>query len=396
MRCTLMNEDSEVLAFEIDVRTGAVRDVEPLDGAARAPLGILVDWCRPEPLLERFVDGRCISIRRSDASDIFAATGACSAVDLAIRSGGFSLSDHYWYRTEGSSRTWCEGNYFDNAWDPSFGRAVLAKDYRALASASIFTPNATGDGSSRKAWVLGEDGPRLLKVAEVGGVEGELLTSRLLARLLNKGEFVPYEPVELAGETLTSSPLMLGPREELAMAWQVVSAAGGPKDGGSLYELLGPRLVEAYRSSLAALGVEGVERSLAQMAVTNILVLNRDVHPTNYGVIRDLDSGALRLAPHFDFDHCFGLSGSTDLAWAVRNPQLIMLLVASRFSEIDPTLDYSWYDPQALDGFENEIEDLLSTCDALPEGYAELVARLFVAQRTYLHRALGLDGSGDA
>ena len=53
--------------------------------------------------MELFVDGRCISSKRPDLADILTSTGMQSAVELAFRSGGFSLFDQYWYREKAST-----------------------------------------------------------------------------------------------------------------------------------------------------------------------------------------------------------------------------------------------------------------------------------------------------
>lgn len=387
MRYVLMNRDRAVVDFDVDILSGTVSDVRLLEGAAWAPLGILVAGNDPAPRLTRFVTRRTISFARPDISDILEATGAHNAVELAFRAGGFSLSDQFWYRAEGSSRSWREGNFFDNDWDPAFGQAVLARDYRALAHASILTPDVTCSGSSRKAWVPGETGPRLLKTAADAGTLAEVLTSRMLSRLLGHDEFVPYELVEVAGVTLTSSPAMAGAEEEVALAWQVLSAAN-LHDLDEIDDLLGSPLVEDFRAALAALGVETGEQVFAKRRLIDLLTLNRDVHSGNFGVIRNCASGEIRLAPFFDHDHCFGLAHRDNMVWAVEHAQLTMLMLAHTFSDIDATLDYSWYDPHALDGFEDEFEPLLSSCEDVPPGYARLLARLFTLQRDYVNRTL--------
>ena len=110
------------------------------------------------------------------------------------------------------------------------------------------------------------------------------------------------------------------------------------------------------------------------------------------GVIRDSETGALRVAPLFDFDWAFGLFDHDRMLWMSRHPQFASLALAHAFSDIDASWDLSWYDPHALDGFADEVERALGGCDAIPEGYAEVAAGLFDAQLTYVNRVVQQEG----
>lgn len=52
---------------------------------------------------------------------------------------------------------------------------------------------------------------------------------------------------------------------------------------------------------------------------------------------------------------------------------------------MDPSWDWSWYDPRALDGFEKRIEDAYAHNTELPPSFGALVARFFVIQRDYVN-----------
>lgn len=389
MKYVLMREEREVLEFDVDLPTEVVHDIVPLESAAWAPLGVLDHMEPSEPRLSEFISSRCISFAREDLPAILEATGARSAIELAFRSGGFSLHDPYWYRAKGSALTWEQDNFFDNDWDLSFGNAILRKDYEALGNASLATPDITCSGASRKAWLRDAQGPYLLKAPIGEGnatVTGEALTSRMLACLLPENEFMPYEIVERDGATYSSCRPMVQTGEELTSAWQVLAEVEDvPERKAQATSLLGLELLEEFGSALSRLGIEGSSQVVPKTMVVAHLAFNRDVHPKNLGVIRDR-SGAMRLAPFFDFDRMFGLSHLDRMEWACARPRIAALLMANTFSNLDPSWDYSWYDKRSLDGFEQDIERTLSACEAAPEGYAKLIADLFVAQRTYLNR----------
>lgn len=389
MRYTLMCKDREVLEFDIELPGGTVRDVRPLEGSAWAPLGMLESSDAREWRLEQFIDNRGISFARTDLPAILEATDTQTPVELAFRSGGFSLSDPYWYRAPGSDLTWAESNFFDNEWDPEFGNAILQKDYHSLEKASIITPDVTCSGASRKAWIRDENGPCLFKASvesESPTTVAETLASRMIARVLPRGEFVPYELVERDGETYSACRPIVSAGEELSMAWQALSSAGRVATGKKTStELLGLELLEELAGMLLRRGVAGAGQLVAKTELIAHLTFCRDIHPNNIGVIRTVESGALRLAPFFDFDRTFGLSHRERMKSACAHPEVMALFMANSFSNLDPSWDYSWYDPSALDGFEHEIERALMGCEAIPQGYAQLAADMFVAQRAYVN-----------
>ncbi|MBQ9006850.1 MAG: hypothetical protein IJ092_10835 [Atopobiaceae bacterium] len=402
MRYTLMNQEHEVLSFSCAPGSTRPYDVRLLDGAAWAPIEVPTDGSDPTSALGFFLWERTIVSSRADAPDILRACGAANTLELALRSGGFSLSDQYWYRAEGSSLTWADANFFDNEWDPSFGEAVLAKDYDALAHASLRTPDVTLGGFCRPAWAQTERGLRLLKAPPEGDAacvsEGdahihcEALVSRMLDRRVGEDGHVPYEPLEVNGELYSSCPLMLGRNEELVSGTRVFTWVGlnswtfdaqvTRDDFDSLMAL--------YLGTLEKLGVEDGTQGMAKLFVMSSLALDGDTHPANFGLVRDVRTLKLRQAPLYDHGRGFlNLLGQHEAL--CRSPFLISVVLGRDFSRLDPAWDYSWYDPHALDGFEDEILSTLSVIPSLPEGYAELMARLFVVQRNYVNQVTQAD-----
>ena len=112
----------------------------------------------------------------------------------------------------------------------------------------------------------------------------------------------------------------------------------------------------AYAGALERLGAEDARQAVAKQGILALLTFSRDNHVRNMGVIRDCATGALRVAPLFDFDRAFGLYEPDRMVRASRHPYLASLEVARVFSDVDASWDLSWYDPHALDGFAEEIE----------------------------------------
>ena len=392
MRYTLMNQEHEVLEFTFEPGMDVPRDVRMLEGAAWAPPEMPMDGCDPIPTLDHLLKQRAICDQREDVAQVLEATGAGSTVELALRSGGFSLSDQYWYRGEGSTLTWEGSNFFDNGWDLSFGEAILRRDYGALAHAAIQTPDVTAGGLCRKAWAQTERGLRLLKATaseDDAEVYCETLVSRMLGRMLKENEFVSYEPMTLDGEVFSTCPVMLGKNDELICGTQLFAKEG--VDVTRLDAQAGvadfDRFMNLYQRILEDNGVPGHRQAMAKLFVMSSLALDFDTHPANFGLIRDLDTLRLRQAPLFDYGGGFTYMRER-YALVCKEPLMADLILGLFFSRLDPSWDYSWYDSHSLDGFEDEVEDTLSGIASLPQGYAKLMSDLFVKQRNYVNRVV--------
>ena len=388
VRRTLMQRDREVVVFEVDPATGAARIVDVADGGLAASLGLACE--NRNRVLTTLVGRRALSTMRRDKDDVLAAFGAKSPVDLALMGHGVSLSDQFWYRAPGSSERWEDVNFFDNGWDSGFGKAILLGDYARLAACSPDAPEATTPGHAVKAWERDDGGIRLVKAAVYpDGAElvGAKLGSDLCALLFGEDRCVPLDVVERYGRPCSASPLMLDGDEELADGNRLCAIADmwespSLSRGGITAEAC-DALIDAYE----AVGVADASAHVAGRACFSCLSLLLDFNPGNFGAIRKTDSGAWRAAPVFDYDGAFGFPfNGVSIPYLCENPSLVELLCAHRFSFLKPSWDWSWYDPRALDGFEDAIMGAFAPCRSLPPTFAGLIARLFVAQRDYVNK----------
>lgn len=390
-----MCRNRELLDFEADSSTGAVDCVHVLDESclaqgADAP-SFIGSGKKPDSLVhdvQRLLRRRSLSPRRVDLPEILQATGAQNPTELALLSHGCSLSDQYWYRPRGSHERWEDVNFYDNDWDPAFGNAVLSRNWGALAQASMETPDITCGGYTRKAWVSEEGQIRLLKASPVGSVayiEGELIATKMVSRIMKPSEFTRYEKVRRFGEDFTSCNLMLGPAEEHVSA----DALLGP-EGWRLYGNAGAQsanVIRRFAQVLEERGVEGALQYAARISVVSTLALTHDQHLLNFGAIRNVETGAYRTAPVFDYGGAFGMGLSLEeMERLCAKPVLIAIIIARMFNELEPEWDYSWYDPHALDGFAEELEDALTAVDGLYADFPRIVRQAFSAQLTYVNR----------
>ena len=395
---TLMRRNQELVDFAIDPMTGdaSVIDASPegeyllssvwpvFQGPDATPVG-------RDRALSLLVRKRAISPLRADKDDVIAAFGAKSAIDLVLGGHGLSLSDQFWYRAPGGTERWEDINFFDNPWSVDFGAALLKRDYAGLASCSLDTPDVTVPGRTIKAWERNDAGTFVIKESlrcDGADLRGAKLAADLCARLFDEGCYVPLELVERYGKLCSASPLMLASNEELADGNRLRAIAGmqvepGMYDGDQLSAELLQSLVEAY----AAVGVADASAHIARAACFMCLSFIVDFHSGNFGIIRKVGTDAWRPAPIYDYENPFGFACEDSMRRIVlKNPDLVKLFCARRFSFLDSSWDWSWYDPQALEGFEHRIVEVLETCaDAISPGQAVLVANMFSAQRAYVN-----------
>jgi len=391
---TLMCRDLELLEFEADSETGAVSSIRVLDEScnlAGHKTPSFVGWGGVKGSLiddvERVLHRRCISPRRADLPEILLATGARSAAELTLRSNGCSLSDQYWYRPRGSQLRWEDVNFYDNDWDPSFGEAVLSRNWGALAKASVETPDITCNGWTRKSWIVEDGRKRLLKSSPIGGVTylyGEIVVTHMLSRFLKPSEFTPYEMVHRYGEDYVACDNMLGSAEEHISTDCLLGlerARFGDGVAGASSEVL-----NVFVRELQGIGVDSAPQIAAKIAVVSALSLCRDRHFFNYGIIRNVETGSYRASPLYDYGGSFGLGAPLESLRALcENPKFLALVVTSLFRELDSSWDYAWYDPRALEGFDEELEDELSAIDGLPATYPKIVRNAFSMQLKYVN-----------
>ena len=386
VRRTLMRRNQELVDFEIEPTTGEVRIVDlSEEGEDLLACADAVqqggDW-----LLGKLVGSRAISAMRPDLESILGAFGAKSAVDLALMGHGLSLSDQYWYRAPGSAERWEDVNFFDNEWDPAFGAAVFEEDYARLASCSPDVPDATTRGHAVKTWERSGDGILLVKVSErYDGAElkGIKLASDMCAMLFAEGCYVPVSIVERCGRLCSATPLMLAHDEELVDGDWISMMTGILAKGGGR---ISPELCDVRISAYEAMGIKDASAHVARMACCSCLSLLADFHAGNFGAIRKVGSDVWRPAPIFDYDGSFGFPfAEGQISAFCEKPFLAELLCMHHFSYLRSSWDWSWYDPRALDGFEDCIVEAYASNGSLPSGFSELVVRLFTIQREYVN-----------
>lgn len=294
-RKLIMCGDHPVLAFEYDPESGrACSSGEVLDHD-RLPLEFTTHG--KSALYARRIDewwrSRAIPSTRDGIRRVLESLGAASTDELLDRTYGLSLSDQYWVRREDDPAEWKDVNFFDNSFDEALGE-ILLTSYSSSHDISLNVPDVSTGGDLPKRWTIDRAaGRRLLVKSGRTGQEpmNEVIASRLCMRL-----GVPAVRYSLArnGNRLVSTCAdMLSNHEELVSAWQVLQSVKAVNGLNSHDQWI-----------RAAVGFGADERAVRDATddwlVVDYLMRNTDRHYNNFGLIRNIETLAVRPAPIYD------------------------------------------------------------------------------------------------
>lgn len=381
----LMYEDDEVLSFSVDFKNRKIKVLKKLEHFDKAPLNVKNEETNIDSALLTFFNVRAIAPQRHDYQDILNATGCKNYFELSFKGHGLSLANHYWYKKEGENLKFADINFLTNKWDDSFARAVLKGDYEALKTCDLNVPDIVTPGWGVKGWIY-DNGPKLYKL----GIQkdhyeeniGEVLASKLIQRLLNDGEVVKYELVKINDKYASVSPLMIDIDEELIPLSDVLSS--------SLLNLFHSKqndknALKLFFEQVKELKIPGVYDFFVKQHSLRTLCFISDLHCYNVSVIRNLKTGEMRMAPLYDLAGAFGSSrsGRETISNFSKGTYLVVYYL---FSGLDPDWDYSWYDPNKLIGFEEEIRDMLSKSSFYTPELIERIISVYHQQIEYLNK----------
>lgn len=375
MRFTLMNKDVPVLDFVYDENQHAVLSVCAEHDLTRAPLAVwnervarFATWDTLASLVGRWWSRRSIPQSRINLKTARRLAGFDDPVQLTAATCGFSLSDQYWARPEGSNLTWRQSNFFTNRFDVGLGR-ILAGIQEIPGETSPVSPSATVDGNLPKMWRVGDNGVRELLKAGSGPLRqepfNEVVATRLYERVLTPGDYVSYRREAHGAGQYSVCPCFVDENCEFVSARDVYWSLPGNDSSPTL-----PALVAAAE----ALGVPHMRNRLNELLACDYVLGNADRHLGNFGALRKAEGGPfVACAPVFD-------SGLSLLCLNGDQNQSALNILANPFlpqqsQQLALVSDLSWLDPKALDGFADEAANELAAC---PSRYmdAERIAYL--------------------
>lgn len=381
----LMNKDDEVLSFLVDYKKSSVHILEKLECFDKAPYRVFHQKDELDIALLHFFRGRTINENRSDFDNILNATGCSSALELAFKVHALSLSDHYWIKRVGENLKYEDISFFKNKWDDSFAKAVLNGDYEALKHCDLNVPDVVTSGWGVKGWI-NEDTPKLFKL----GIDketsdeciAEVLASKLAQKILKEDEVTKYELRKVGEKYASVSSVMINYDEELVPLSTVL-----PRELYFLYlaKSKDKELDKKFFEKIKASEIPDLYEFFIRLSVLRTLCFVSDIHFDNISLIKNTKTNEYRVAPIYDLGGAFG-SSRTGREMLSKPTKGLYLLVYFMFNNLDPSWDYSWYEPAKLDGFEDEIREMLSKSKSYDDELIERIVAVYQMQKEMLDK----------
>lgn len=277
-----------------------------------------------------------------------------SPFELPFKSLGLSLSDQFWLCPIQENLCWSDVNFFDNSFELG---SLEANDSMCewMNAVGLQSPDNTSEGMLSKRWICDESGHRLLlKGSGASGREAvnEVIATRLYRRLLQASEYTEYKLATWNGKAVSTCETFIHPDEEFIPAWYIKRLHKKPNNWNEYRQ---------YYETCADLGVVEAIAYVDRMLVCDSILANTDRHWFNFGILRNVETLECRPAPIYDTGNC--LWADTDLENLLRGDYRF---TAKPFypdpqRQLDLVFDGRWFRPDALEGFTDEVHDILAS-----------------------------------
>ncbi|GBF75735.1 excisionase [Paenibacillus sp. 598K] len=363
---TLMHKHKPVAEIELDPATVTISSIGRVYAQHHVPVGIPVKKGKVDrAALNEWWSGRAIPASRDGIAEALLELHLSTTQKLLDKSYGLSLSDHYWIRPSASSLKWSDINFFENAFTEDVGNVLFGKG--ASDAISLVSPDNTTDGWLKKKWAIME-GKRCLVKGGSGAVQqepyNEVIATRIMERL--GIPHVPYELIEQEDYPYSVCENFTTPQTELVTAWYIMHTRQKPNHV-SVYQ--------HYINCCEALGIPGIVEALDRMIVVDYLIANEDRHQNNFGAIRHAERLEwIGAAPIYDsgsslwFSKPLGLIGSDKRLTCKPFKQ-------NHREQIKLVTTFEWLNLSALDGIEEEINEIFQGSIFVDEARAQAIGR---------------------
>lgn len=356
MELTLMNKNKKIFDFVYDNQMHTVVKIENnyLENENYAPLGLIKNHQVDIFQLNRWWKNRQIPASRNglkqvlynsqiydqDVFDLLDAKAFC-----------LSLSDQYWVKEKNDDTKWDEIHFFEHEFSENIGK-ILFDGGETPLQLDLNTPDMTSNGNYEKRWKIINGERYLIKAGgKVFNQEpyNEIIATSLYRRILNEGEYVEYQLMNEGKRVVSLCKNFIDKNTELIPAWKVNEYLKYDENESKY---------EHYIRCLNELKVPHARMMVDKMIVCDYLIANKDRHYNNFGVIRNVETLEFEcVAPLFD-NGC--------LLWFDENDIYVgKIFLTKPFESYEKmqlglVKDFSWLDTSRLDGFVNEVRDILN------------------------------------
>jgi len=343
---TLMHKHIPVVDMTLLSDSGRIVKLYNLQAPDHLPLGVMAKDGASRKAMDDWWTGRSIPVSRSGLDDALQSIGISSPTLLLEKCYGLSLSDQYWIKPKGSDLVWENINFFHNAFSKDMSEILFGCEPDDPDHVNLMSPDNTTDGWLRKKWIIA-DGKRYLMKGGSGAFQqepyNEVIASAVMRRL--NINHVSYSLIVDRQKPYSLCENFITPDTELIPAWRVIQTQKQTNDRSLFNHLL---------ICGESLGIPGIKDTLGRMLVLDYIIANEDRHFNNFGFVRNAETlEYLGMAPVYDsgtslWYNTFRVGSRTDCKPFRKDH-------AEQIKLVD---DFSWFDVDALQGLEDEIQDI--------------------------------------
>lgn len=296
MQYILMHEDIPVCIVSY-YKENDVLDMLEIINAEHLPTALLA-YMDDEKLsslsapLTKWAVHRTIPSGRPCFDKICSEYGFCSRLHMALKTGGASLTDHYWFKKQESDATYEDINFFKQPYeDTVFIKLLTGED---IPKQLLLSPGFMTNGIMPKIWVHNPKGDYLLKAGSAPEYE-EPLNEYLAYKLIKDSCAIPVVKTSLCriNEKILCSKTESFTKDQYEFVPACDVTGREIKTEKALYDAL---LTFAAKN-----GIADYDKFLQSMLIADFLISNKDRHLGNFGFLRD--ASTLKIigpAPLFD------------------------------------------------------------------------------------------------
>lgn len=297
MLYTFMNKNYKLFDFEYDSKINAITKIINLYDKERLPENLYS--LNEDELLNSF--NTWLNQRYSRNSEWFKKQQwnydfMKLTSNLVVKSYGLSLSDQYWIKPSNDNKAWEDVNFFTNKFNFYSFVTNLKREYDYGSVDVLYSPDITTGGEVDKAWLINNDGTRVLYKSSNTFLGLEPINECIASKICEILE-IPHANYDikiisnLDKKTMVSEcATFINEDTELIPAYQLVKHSKNTEDEYNDYIKL-----------LENNGIENVKDKVNKMLLLDVIMANCDRHLNNYGVIRDVNTLKwLDVAPIYD------------------------------------------------------------------------------------------------
>ena len=354
---TLMNKNKKILDFEYNDEEHLIVKFERNypDNEKYAPFGLIKDDNIDKIQFNKWWKNRQIPASRNGLKEVLHNSNIYDEDNfdlLDAKAYCLSLSDQYWVKKIDEDILWEDINFFDNEFSEDIGK-ILFDGGKTSVKLNLNTPDMTSNGNYEKRWKI-INGDRYL--VKAGGKMinqepfNELIATRLYDRILNDDEYVKYEIVFDKDRAVSICKNFITKETELIPAWKI-NEFYEVKDNENKYE--------HYIRCLNELNVPNENLLVDKMIICDFILANKDRHFNNFGVIRNVET--------LEFESVTPIFDNGCSLWYDENDMYVgEFFLTKPFEEYEKAQlnlvkNISWLDISKLDGFIDEVKEILSS-----------------------------------